>query len=254
MKITKYLCLLFSILLALACKKQEVLNADTKKVVNLEIKGYIMTTDTLEFIDKKDSLICLAIGSTFTMKSTLFNPEAAIKIRKGKTIIGEFKIAESPYKQVKRILFDGTSISDNIQITPVSDPAKAGIRLSFNAVVDFGGKVDIELFDQYTDPETFITDNTSIRVFSNVSGVFGDFIELPILPEGHSYSFKVYKPGTQDLPYTDMTNVNISNPATNFGKLNLTAGESQLLSISPRVRNNKISTNYIVNDLSGVFQ
>lgn len=254
MKRTNYLYLLFPILLAFACEKQEVLNTDTKKVVNLEIKGYIMTSDTLEFIDKRDSLICLATGSTFTMKSNLFNPEASIRIRKGKATIGEFKVAESPYKQVKRILYDGTNLSDNIQITPVSDTTKAGMRLSFNAIVDFGGKVDIELFDQYTDPETFLTTNTSIRIFKDISGVFGDFIELPILPEGHSYSFKVYKPGTQDLPYTDMTNVNISNPDTNYGKLNLTAGASQLLSISPRVRNNKISTNYIVNDLSGVFQ
>ena len=71
-----------------------------------------------------------------------------------------------------------------------------------------------------------------------MTATFGDFFELPPLTDpSHSYMYKVYKAGTDEPPFTDLTNVKFDAPEYEYGELvngySYVAGESYLLSLSP---------------------
>ncbi|NHA06348.1 hypothetical protein G7092_21240 [Mucilaginibacter sp. HC2] len=253
----KYLPLVFALFL-LACKKEQLLNPNQGKAVSLAIKGYVMA-DTLEFV-LNNKVLGQAIDNKFTLNGTLFNAGDKIQIRKktdSKTI-GNIEVAASPFNQVKRIFYDGTTLSNNLELTPVSKPENMGFRLTFSTPFKgfYGGPVDVELFDQYINFDTFEFIYTPVKTFKNITGAFGDFIELPPAEQDHSYVFKVYKAGTKELPYTSMQNVNLSDPENNYGALDFSPGESKLLSISPNGNDGRteIGDGYSVIDFSADFK
>lgn len=105
----KYLPLVFALFL-LACKKEQLLNPNQGKAVSLAIKGYVMA-DTLEFV-LNNKVLGQAIDNKFTLNGTLFNAGDKIQIRKktDSKAIGNIEVAASPFNQVKRIFYDGTTL------------------------------------------------------------------------------------------------------------------------------------------------
>jgi hypothetical protein len=235
------------LLMFAACKKETVLTG-SKNVINVQVKGYVMA-DTLEFVIN-GKILGQAIESTFTSgdggwSGSYINAGDEITVRKkadGKTV-GTIKISESPFEQEKKIFYDGTTLTDNLVLTPVSNPDNFGFKLQFKTTfADFyGGPVDIEFFEESTTTtRPRIITYKSIKLIAGVTGSFGNFNELPpLLPETGKrkvYAFKIYKAGTKDLPYTKMDHVDIPDPDNTYGYLDEVSpapGMSMLISISP---------------------
>lgn len=233
------ICIL--LLLISACKKESLVVPNPPEVVDLEIKGYTVT-DTLEFL-ANGKVIGDAFSTTFRFKNGLYKVGSEITIRKkgDNKILSIIKAKSSPFKQVTKIFYDGTTISDNLVLTPVTDPGNMGMRLSFGtAFKDFyGGPVDIEIFHQIFDWSTFENTYIPVKKVLNVTTAFGDFFELPALPPNddlqmHNYTIKVYKSGTTELPYSKFDNV-LADPQYNYGSLLFIPGKSSLLIISPTI-------------------
>ena len=261
MKKLKYLYLLITLFL-FACKKEQVFNqAQEKKVVSLRIKGAVLSQDTLEFVLSNN---VLAVGgASFDIAKILLSANDKVQIRKkadGK-VIGAIDIAESPFNQERRIFYDGTTLLDNIVITPVTNPQNMCVRLSFNTpFTDFyRGPVDVEIFHRIIDINTFEFTYISVNKINSVTRSFGDFFELPPLPPSddfvlHSYIFKVYKAGTHELPYSKMDNVQLSDPDNNYADLGFIAGASQLLIVSPYIYDGFVVDGYAADDIAGLFK
>jgi hypothetical protein len=251
-------------LFLLACKKEQLLNPDQGKTVSLAIKGYVMT-DTLEFV-LNNKVLGQAIDNKFTLNGTLFKAGDKIQIRKkaDRKIIGDIETTASPFNQVKKIFYDGTSLSNNLELTPVANPENMGFRLRFSTTaIDFyGGPVDIEFFEQTINFETFEFTYRSVKEVKNVTGAFGDFVELPPLISTEtldkSYLIKVYKAGTKELPYTSMDHVFLDDPDNNYSEpIGFDKGASKLLSISPNNSNDKptdVGSGYSIADFSADFK
>jgi hypothetical protein len=254
----KYIIFLLPFFLS-ACKKEQLLNTEqAASPISFSVKGAILQ-DTLEFtLNKK--VLGQAIGNFVfpTSGTVLFNPGDKIQVRKkadGK-VIKEFEMAAKPFNQVKKIFYDGTTLSDNVTLTPVSNPDNMGFRFRFSTTFKdfYGGPVDLEFLD--VDDNTF--EIVPFMKVKNVTGTFGDFIEFPPLQTDHSYYLLVYKAGTEELPYTSLENVSEdaqSNPyhrfmvASEFKK-----GASQLLSISLYINEGIVGQGYDINDLSSAFK
>jgi len=243
----------------LSCKKEQLLNPQqAASPVSFSMKGLVLT-DTLEITANNKVLGQVIDDFLFPASGTaLFNPGDKIQLRKkadGK-VIKEFEIGAKPFNQIKKIFYDGTTVSDNITLTPVSNPNNMGFRFRFSTpfIGFYGGPVDIELFD--VDANTF--DIVSLTTIKNTTGAFGDFVELPALQPDHDYYFKVYKAGTNELPYTSMENVETdseSNYQQFISSGNFTKGTSQLISISPYLLDGyKIGQGYDIKDLSTSFK
>jgi hypothetical protein len=240
MKYLVYLCVGFFLLSAYSCKKESLVQPNPPEVVKLQVKGYVVA-DTLEFL-LNGKVIGDAFSNTFRFNNGLYKVGSEIGIRKkgDSKILNTIKAKGSPFNQVTKIFYDGTAISDKLELTPVTDPGNMGMRLSFSTTFKdfYGGPVDIEIFHSVFDWNTFETTYISVKKALNVTTSFGDFFELPSLPPSddvqiHSYLLKVYKAGTSELPYTKFDNVQISNPDYNFGSLAFATGKSQLIIISP---------------------
>jgi hypothetical protein len=243
-----------------ACKKEQLLNpAQTTSPVRFSVKGLVLT-DTLEFTMNNKVLGQAIDNFEFPMGGgVLLNAGDKIQLRKkaGGKVIKEFEMAATPFNQVKKIFYDGTTLSDNITLTPVSNPDNMGFRFRFSTTFKdfYGGPVDLQLLD--VDAITF--DIVPLTTIKNVTGAFGDFIELPPLKPDHDYYFLVYKAGTEDLPYSSLENVTEeaqSNPYQLFiASGSFTKGTTQLLSISPfLVDGDKIGQGYDIKDLSISFK
>jgi hypothetical protein len=241
-----------------ACKKEQLLNPEQTSPVSFSMKGLALT-DTLEITANNKVLGKFIDNFVFPASGTaLFNPGDKIQLRKktdGK-VLKEFEIAVKPFNQVKKIFYDGTTVSDNITLTPVGNPDNMGFRFRFSTpfIGFYGGPVDLELFD--VDANTF--DIVSLTTIKNITGAFGDFVELPALQSDHDYYFKIYKAGTNELPYTSMENVETdseSNYQQFIASSNFTKGASQLISISPYLLDGyKIGQGYDIKDLSTSFK
>lgn len=257
MKLNYFSVLLF--LLLSGCTKEEMLQQDPAKIVDLEMKGLVMT-DTLEFV-LNDKVICTAIDGTFQMTNDnhLFRAGGIVSVRKkdGLQDVGQFELNESPFKQVKKIFYDGNQLSDNVELTPISSPENIGMRFRFSTKYPgfYGGPVDIELFDYSVDPDTFATIYTPLNiVIKNVTGAFSNFIELPPPPEGHSYSFKVYKKDTKQLPFNDSADLSIIDPESVYGYILFYPGQSQLLTVDIFYDGMLFFGEYNITDNSGSFK
>lgn len=245
-----------------ACKKEQLLNNDSSKTVKLEIKGYVVT-DTLEFV--RGGKVILT-GIDFVRNSSLLtvneNDKILVRKKSDKKSVGEISIAPQPFNQVKKIFYDGVKISDNIELTSVSDSLNMGFRLRFatNFKDFYGGPVDIEILVSTTNMETFDYYYTPVKTIRNVTRSFGEFVELQPLVSTDiiykSYVFKVYKSGTKELPYTSMADVVIDDPENNFGYIDYLPGSTQLLSIAPFIDEGtgKVNGSYTIQDFSAPFK
>jgi len=223
-----------------ACQKGELENHASLNPVHLYFKGFVIN-DTLEFV-LRDKVICTAFESSFKMTNgDIYTPgEMIIRKKKDHKQVGRYKIEASPYNVIKDIFYDGNTVVDKIILDPVSNPENMGFKLRFKTIFPgfYGGPVDIQIYDQQYDPNTFeyLGDNTPVRLIRNVTTSFGGFIEIS-LPNtdliAHFITFKVFKTGTTQLPFTD--DVIIPDPDAYFGILNYAKGQSQLLNISPVV-------------------
>lgn len=244
-----------------ACEKEQVFNQEQeKRVVNIEIKGAVLSQDTLEFV-LNDKVFGLGQSGFSINKLLSANDKVQIRTKINGNVIGEIDVAESPFNQERRILYDGTTLTDNIVITPVNNPQNMGVRLSFStSFADFyGGPVDVEIFHQIVDWNTFEFNYIPVEKITGVTRSFGNFLELPPLPESndmefHQYVFKVYKTGTQELPYTKMDKVQLSDPENNIGQLSFAAGTSQLIIISPNMGDGIVGDGYAAGDIAGSFK
>lgn len=253
----KYLLPILSLFL-FACKKEQLLNNNPVKAVQLNIKGLVLT-DTLEFT-LNDKNIGEAINNEFKLNVSLFNSRDQIQVRKKNDhkAVSTISLSENPFNQTKRIFYDGVTFSDNVAITPVKNPENMGFRLRFTTTfIDFyGGSVDVEFFDEYIDYDKFeFVYKPLNKVIKNVSGAFSDFTELPPLEPDHQYYFKVYKSGTKDLPYKSSEHVFITDPENNYGQfVPFAKGDSQLISIMPNGDANSVTDYYQTADLSADFK
>lgn len=213
--------------------------------------------DTLQFV-LEGKVIGEGIDGDIKIGDRLYNPGQKIEIRRkaDQKAIGEFMVAPEPYKQVKKIFYDGTTFTDKIELTPVKDPNNMGVKFRFTSTsaAFYGGPVDIELFDSYIDFNLFEFVYTPIETIPNITSGFSGFIELPPLAPDHSYEFKIYKVGTKEQPYNNSSLVT-TDPATNYGQLGFDAGKSKLIAISPaKTGNGTVSNGYSVQDLTYAFQ
>ncbi len=242
----------------LACKKEQLLNPQQSSPVSFSMKGLVLT-DTLEVTANNKVLGKVIDNFVFPASGTvLFNPGDKIQLRKksdGK-VIKEFEIVAKPFNQIKKIFYDGTTVSDNVTLTPVSNPDNMGFRFRFSTTFKgfYGGPVDMEFFD--VDANTF--DIVPLTTTKNITGAFSDFIELQPLQPDHDYYFKVYKAGTNELPYTSMENVE-TDSESNYQQFipfsAFTKGTSQLISISPYLLDGyKIGQGYSIIDLTTSFK
>jgi hypothetical protein len=242
MKYLVYLWLGIFLLLAFSCKKESLLVPNPPQVVKLEIKGYVVT-DTLEFV-LNEKVIGTAFSNTFRFDNSdhLYKVGSEIAIRKkgDSKILSTIKAKNSPFTQVTKIFYDGSTVSDKLELTPVTNPGNMGMRLSFSTTFKdfYGGPVDIDIFHSVFDWNTFETTYIPVKKVLNATKAFGDFFELSSLPPSddlqiHAYVLKVYKAGTTELPYTKFDNVQISNPDYNYGSLPFKQGTSQLIILSP---------------------
>jgi hypothetical protein len=110
--------------------------------------------------------------------------------------------------------------------------------------------------------DTYEFTSRPVKEVKNVTGVFGDFIELePLISTeilNKMYTIKVYKAGTKELPYTSMDHVFLDDPDNNYGgPIQFDKGESKLLSVSPYVANEvstDVSSGYEIVDYSLAFK
>lgn len=248
----KYLIITLFIAAGLsACKKGEPVYSAVTTPVSLTLQGFILD-DTLEIV-VKDKVICTAFDNSFIMKGNLFTAGTEMIIRKKKDgkQVGQFNLDAAPYYQTKKIFFDGTAIRDKIVLDPVSSPDHMGFKVRFQTTfIDFyGGPVDIQLYDQAVDNNTYDYTLTPIRLISNVKASYGGFVEISVPANTdaitHFLLFKVFKTGTTQLPYTSTDNLSISDPDNNYGPLDYIKGSSQLLTISPSLYINSDKPNAV---------
>ena len=258
------LCALCIIAL-LGCEKEETLeDLNLGAPVRLEIKGLILV-DTLQFV-LEGKVIGEGIDGTISISERLYQSGQKIDVVKkaDQKVIGQFTVAPEPYQQVKKIFYDGTTFTDKIELTPVSNPDHMGFRLRFSTTFSdfYGGPVDVEFFVRsVTTTRPRVTTYTSLKLVKNITASFGDFFELPSLtPESgvtKSYQFKIYKSGTTDLPYTNNEKVKVVDPQLNYGNFSdvFTSGSSTLISISPSIQDFiYIGAGYQIQDLANAFQ
>jgi len=258
----KYFFLLVSLLTLASCKKQELFHQDQEKLVQVNLQGLILS-DTLEFLIN-DNIISTGFDNTFITNGKLYSANSKVQIRKKSTTksLGEFTLGTN-FNQTRKIFYDGINVSDNVELTPVTNPDNMGIRVNFSTTFGafYGGPVDVELFVQKLDYETFEFTYTSFKVIKNVTGSFSEFIELPTLETADTYllryAIKVYKAGTKELPYTDKVDLSNVDPANIVSTIdNFVPGDSQLLSISPATSDpfTMLGDSYNIQDYSSAFK
>jgi len=263
-KIVIKACLVtFSLFTLLSCNNEDLLDENLNAPVKLEVKGLILM-DTLQFV-LEGKVIGEGIGGEIKISDRLYQPGQKIQVSKkadGK-LIDEILIEESPFKQVKRIFYDGTTFSDKIELTPVSNIEYMGIRMRFSSShkLFYGGPVDVKFLVQEIDLTTFQYSyvNTNI-VFENVTGAFGEFMELPPLVSDdltiRQYVIVVHKAGTNEHPYQDGVQYEgYPDPNVVLGNLDyFAAGESTLLSVSDSFGGENLLSSYFIEDLSTPFK
>jgi hypothetical protein len=232
--------LLVAVVTISSCKKEELESPSLGNPVKLALSGLILN-DTLELVIN-NNVIATAFNEKFTLnKGDLFSPgqEVIIRTKKDGKQVGKLNIDPAPYNQSKFIYYDGKTVQDKIKLDPVSSPDNMGFRLRFTTDFEdfYGGPVDVEFFEQTIDFNTFEFTYRPFMTIKNVTANFSDYMELPELISTDiifkSYKVKVYKAGTQELPYTKLDKVMISDPGNNYGDFYFEKGKSGLINITP---------------------
>ncbi|SEW34937.1 hypothetical protein [Chitinophaga arvensicola] len=251
-------------LFVMGCNKKE-LALPSPAVIKLTLQGYSLG-DTLEALKGKEVIATLRANSSFSTIAliTINDDQQKIDVRKkGATdILGSFEVGRTPFSQTKRIFFDGKTVQDKMEVTPVTNPANTGFRIKFQTDFPYfyGGAVDFIVWQQSVDMNTYEYTFTKMQEIKNVGSAFSGFIELPGLVSTdqiwNTYVFKVFKTGTTELPYTDEADVSgIQVPEYNFGIMdNMKAGESKLFLVRPYYTGNAVGESYEVEDISYFFR
>lgn len=201
------------------------------KNVVLKTKGYAGTS-TLEFV-LNGKVIGSGTGNKFPESMTININEGEnqeVQIRKqGETEILTTKtIVSTQAEQVITFYYDGQVILDKIDLTPPANPANINVSAKFETTLPlyYAGPVDLVFF---------IRDNTGSNVITTyrlelpADGAFSSNIELPPLAAESTYTFRIFKSGTNDVvPYNtsnDVTPLKYNYIAISEFK----AGSSQLL-------------------------
>lgn len=262
MKNIKLLTILMICLGLCACEKKELAMGENPAVVKLELNGYILN-DTLEFT-KNNKVICTAYEDQFIKDGLLFTADEVQVRKKGNpSILSTFKIDATPFNQTQKFFYDGNTLSNDLPLTRVSNPANIGMRLRYstNFSYFYGGPVDIEIFKSIIDWETFEFTKEPLLTIRNVTASFSEFFELPPSTNTElrteNYAFKVYKAGTKDAPYKDGVDYSNVDQPNNFGDFasTETAGLSLVFSIKEAgYQGNSIGQGYQVTDIGYFFR
>lgn len=260
----KIALLSFCLLHLFACKKAEPLaNMTPQKFAKLELKGLVLN-DTLVFV-LDGQIVGTAIDGNFRLQDRIYTAGKILQVLKkadGKAV-GEIRIAEAPYNQVRKIFYDGTTFTDKVDLTPVSDPNNMGVRLRFTSTTNlfYDGPVDVEFMIQQMDMNTYeISYIKTDILFKNVTNSFGEFVELPPLSSTDTvlrgYVIVVYKTGTNEPPYKEGVQLaGEPDPDFVYGSLDFRPGDSQLLSVSDMFYSGTLLLSaYSIEDLSTPFK
>lgn len=261
----KSICRLFIYILTItsfitACGKKELAMPSTT-AVKVTLAGYSFD-DTLEAVKGNVVIATLRANSGFSqiVLVAVNNDKEQISLRKKGTteILSTFDVNRTPFEQKKRIFFDGKTINDKIELTPVSNPGNVGFRIQFKTDFPYfyGGPVDFIIWEQHVDESTYEYTFEKVKEIKNVGNAFSDFVELPKLINTDlvtkTYVFKVFKAGTEELPYTEGADLsNISSMEYNFGIIeNMKAGDSKLLIVRPYYTDRMVGDSYEVEDIA----
>lgn len=251
-------------LVATACNKKE-LAMPTASVVKMTFRGYSFD-DTLEVVKGNEVLATLRANSSFEAITLIAvnNDKAQVGLRKKGTteIISTIDVNRVPFNQEKKIFFDGKTVNDKMELTPVSNPANIGFRICFKTDFPYfyGGLVDFIIFEQSVDNNTYEFTNKEVTTVKNVGSAFSDFVELPRLISTDqvtkSYIFKVYKAGTRELPYKEGVDLSaIPDFEFYYGNIDGKAGESALLKVSPYYYSDtQLGESFAVEDIAYFFR
>jgi len=251
-----------------------------ENAVTLLLKGYAMSGEVEFLIDgqlagegsvKIDKTLTLYMDNEQTRTLTIR--------KKGETtaLLTKTINANPASGQSVTFFFDGTSIVDNIKLSPPSNPANMSITGQFSSLFQLqsagalfkGGDVDLVFYIR--DNAGVVTvPNPAIRITMPSSGAFVNF-ELPPLPNANSfYTYDICEVGTETLPYKDYLIPTTYPPKINqgrffgelkFGTSHFEAGTSKLLllqdGMSLKVSPAAIKGRYFfgkITDLSEYFQ
>jgi hypothetical protein len=260
-----FICIFSISLLTTSCNKKEPA-LPAPSVIKLTLQGYSVG-DTLEAVKGNEVIATLRANAGFSAISlvAINGDKEEIGLRKKGTtaILKTLEVTRSPFTQQKRIYFDGKTIDDKIDLTPVTNPENMGFRIQFKTDFPYfyGGPVDFIFFEQTYNMETWEISIKEIKSLKNIDpGTFSAFIELPDLHSTDmimkSYAYKVFKAGTTELPYTAEANLsNIEDMENNYGMIeNFKTGESRLLIVSPYYTGKDVSPGYQTEDIAYFFR
>jgi len=247
-----------------ACNKKELAIAPVS-VVKMMLQGY-NADDTLEVVKGNEVLTILRGNSTFQSIALIAipNEKEQISLRKKRTkeIVSTMDVNRAPFQQKKLIFFDGKTISDKIEVTPVANPANIGFRLWFKTDFPYfyGGPVDFVISKLTYDNLTYDFVFTPVTVVKNVGNNFSEFIELPLLTsteqETSLYILRVFKAGTTELPYKEGADLSgLPEPLFYYCPIDgMKAGQSSLFKVGPYYSENRLGESFEIEDLAYFFR
>jgi hypothetical protein len=215
-----------------------------EQAVSLTIKGYA-TSATLEFL-ANGYVIGSGTGPVSLTKQIGIEEgkTQTIQIRiKGATDILATKVlASSPAAQSMQFYYDGTALVNDLIFPSPANPASMRVSAKFQTTLPdvYTGPADLLFFSYATNSGTSgaVVTVPEIRIPLPENGAFSTSFELPALPTGYSYAFKVVKRSTADMPYNA---VNELMPVRAYAPVvvNFVSGGSQMWIIADRkqVRN-----------------
>jgi len=252
-------------LLITACNKKELAITPTA-VVKMTLQGY-NADDTLEVVKGNEVLTTLKANSTFQALALVVirNDKEQIGLRKKRTkeIISTIDVNRAPFQQLKKIFFDGKTVSDKMEVTPVSNPGNIGFRLWFTTDFPYfyGGPVDFVISKVTYDNITYDFTFTPVKTIKNVGNTFSEFIELPLLTsteqETSLYILRVFKAGTTELPYKEGVDLSaLPEPQFYYCPIDgLRAGQSALFKVSPYYYGEKqLGESFMLEDIAYFFR
>jgi hypothetical protein len=252
-------------LLLTACNKKEPA-MPTPSVVKMTFRGYSFY-DTLEVVKGKELLATLRANSSFEVIALIAinNDKEQLGLRKKGTteIISTIDVNRTPFQQNKKIFFDGKTVSDKVEVTPVSNPENIGFRLWFTTDFPYfyGGPVDFAISKLTYDNITYDFSFTPVKTIKNVGNTFSEFIELPLLTsteqETSLYTVRVFKAGTTELPYKEGVDLSaLPEPQFYYCSIDgLKAGQSALFKLSPFYSGEKyLRESFVLEDIASPFR
>lgn len=186
--------------------------------------------------------------------------ELTIKDQETAKLLSTKQISPEQAVQTIKFYYDGKKMVDKIDLIPPTDPNSMNICVKFDSFYPeffLGHPVDLVFYKYKTADMNSTMEATNIRV--SVTGNFSEPFALPALPDDSRYYLKIFKPGTDIVPYDTTKDI---LPIHNRGFLNITVspGKSQLWIIrdSKEVRRGGTLKGTIFSnsffDISGYFQ